>query len=736
MKKVIPAPLTKRSSLAKRLIIYMILFSASITLLTTAVQLYDEYQRDISSIEAQFEQVEKVHLRSITQSLWATNEQELRIQMEGLVKRPNVIYASVKNKEQVIAESGNINSENIIKRQFPMKHLFLDVQHNIGTLTIVSTLDNIYAELIREAITIFISNALRTLLVVIFVYFIFHHLISRHISRISQHFQQLALNQNSLLALDRKPPQSPDELDLLVDSVNKMQARLNTTLQAFTESKKKYRTLTTVAPVGIFYTDTQGNCLFVNKKWSEISGMSAKEAKGQGWIKGLHPDDKQRIFSSWDAFSKNNANFKLEYRFKHGDSVRWVLGQATAEKSNDGKILGYVGTITDITEKVTMEESLRRSQKMDALGKLTGGIAHDYNNMLGVVLGYTDLLYDSLSEHPRLQNYVEKIKHAGQRGAKLTKKLLLFSRRQSADVETININDLLQEEKHMLEKTLTSRIQLHFELEENLWGVHLDVSELEDAILNMCINAMHAINKNGQLIIRTKNRQFNAQDAIEFALPVGDYVQLNIEDTGCGMDKHCMEQIFDPFYSTKGDKGTGLGLSQVYGFMKRCSGDIKVNSQIHQGTQFSLFFPRHHGQDNQHKDITTPVVDWSGNENILLVDDEPALLDLNCEILSKQGYHPFSAENASQALEILKTEAIVVMVSDVVMPKVDGYELANIAHEHYPDLKIQLVSGYSSDKYALEGNSSEFNKQLSQELLQKPYSADALLEKIRTLLDG
>ena len=183
----------KSSPLAKRLIIYMIMFSASITFAITIIQLYSEYQRDIKGIESQFSQVENVHLRSFTQSLWATNYQELRIQMEGLVTLPNIIYASVYSDDKLVVETGERNSENVIERKYTMEYEFLGKLNTIGVLTIVTTLDNIYAELLRDAITIFVNNALRTLLVVIFMYFIFHHLISRHISRISEYFQQLVL---------------------------------------------------------------------------------------------------------------------------------------------------------------------------------------------------------------------------------------------------------------------------------------------------------------------------------------------------------------------------------------------------------------------------------------------------------------------------------------------------------------------------------------------------------------
>ncbi len=861
--KLISKPsLTKRSPLAKRFIIYIILFSASITLLTSTFQLYNEYQRDIKNIESQFIQIEKVHLRSFVQSLWATNYHELRIQMEGMVKLPNIIYASVYNNKELIVKAGLLNSTNVIKRQYEMRYEFLGKQHLIGDLTVVVTLDDIYSELLRDAITIFSSNALRTLLVVIFIYIIFYQLVGRHIHLISAHFQQLALDRTPRLTLERKKKHRPDELDSLVDSANDMQKRLSEAHFAFRESEKKYHVLTTVSPVGIFYTDANGYCLYVNDKWCEITGMSSIEAEGDGWMKGLHPEDKSLVLSRWEKAAQENVPFKLEYRFQANEHIRWVLGQATSQKDDEGSVIGYVGTITDITEKketknafiesekklsliysqvpgivyqyrvdtngeqslpyvspaiekyigitaeaimndsdkwlslvhpddlatlakstsesrthlsiwewegrfvlhdksivwlhgtgvperqddgstlwnslfidvterILADEAMRRSQKMDALGKLTGGIAHDYNNMLGVVLGYSELLKEELSEQPELREYAEKIIHTGERGAKLTNRLLAFSKGKSFDYKNININMLLKEEQQMLKKTLTARITLELKLAENLWPVHLDEGELEDAIVNISINAMHAIDGQGQMTVETQNVKINTLDSERLGLKTGDYVQLSISDSGIGMDDTTKEKIFDPFYSTKGDKGTGLGLSQVYGFVQRSGGAIKVESQLDHGSLFLLYFPRSFIND-KHPNISLKPAANLQNEreaSILVVDDESALLELTCKILKQKGYKVFRAEDAQQALGILKIEHIDIMVSDIVMPDMDGYALAAIVQDTYPDMKIQLVSGFSG-----EAGYEQTDNILSKNLLKKPLKSQVLLERIQFLL--
>lgn len=397
-----------------------------------------------------------------------------------------------------------------------------------------------------------------------------------------------------------------------------------------------------------------------------------------------------------------------------------------------GQRIGLELEHEQIQRKLTKkDEQLRLSQKMDALGKLTGGVAHDYNNMLGVIIGYAELLKNALSEQPKLFKYAHEVIHAGERSSKLTKKLLAFSRQKTPESDRVDINVLLKNQQHMLEKTLTVRIKLAFDLANDLWPVWLDASDTEDAILNMCINAMHAIEDNGQLTIRTSNEHFSEVDAQSLSLAAGDYVALSITDTGSGMDEVTKEKIFDPFYSTKGDKGTGLGLSQVYSFVGRSNGEIKVYTELDHGTQFTLYFPRYN--KNRRVDPSTQDIqpsEFGGDESILIVDDESALLGLTCEILQQRGYNTHSAEGGKQALRILENESIDLLISDIVMPEMDGFQLISIVQEKYPTVKIQLASGFVDDRHA-----DTVDDSLRNNLLLKPFNSRTLLQRVRVLLD-
>lgn len=376
------------------------------------------------------------------------------------------------------------------------------------------------------------------------------------------------------------------------------------------------------------------------------------------------------------------------------------------------------------------EEQLKRTQKMDALGKLTGGIAHDYNNMMGIVLGYSELLLPQVSGNKKAVEYIDQIYNAGQRAKALTEKLMTFSRYKPSETVVINISDQIQQQQHLLEKTLTSRIKLILDLHEQLWLTRLDPGDFNDAIINMAINTSHAIESSGSMKISTHNSTITEYEAKTLELELGDYITVSLSDSGAGMDEQTISKIFDPFFSTKGDFGTGLGLSQVYGFTKRSDGSIKVISESGDGTEFILYFPRYN-KNTEIKELEEPEEESvePGNATILVVDDEESLCDVACKLLSLKGYRVLKALNAKQALEILKNETVDLVFSDIVMPQMTGYELATEIADKYPDVIIQLTSGYNdAKKLNPDIDIANFN------ILSKPYSRSDLLKRIQQVL--
>jgi PAS domain S-box-containing protein len=500
--------------------------------------------------------------------------------------------------------------------------------------------------------------------------------------------------------------------------------------QSAAQSERLLRSIMDNSPAIIYVKDRQGQFSYVNQQFLRSFNMTPEDIIG----KNLH-----------DVFSQEVADTARKNDLAVFASGSVLEAEETAQQDNGlhtyastrfpltdeaGNIYAVCGISIDITDRKQHEETLRRTQKMDALGKLTGGIAHDFNNMLGVILGYSELIQDSLAEDDRLRKYINEIHHAGERGASLTRKLLSFSRPQQSENDRLNINELLLDRQDMLEKVLTVRIHLQYRLQEDLWPVWINAGDLEDAIVNISINAMHAMENKGELIIATENISV-ARGSREFAQAApGEYVMISFTDTGTGMSKEVQEKIFDPFFTSKGNLGAGLGLSQVYGLVQTNGGFIDVDSAPGEGTRITLYLPRLHADGF---DVASPdnenLARHRGNASILVVDDEASLREMTAEILMQSGYQVHTAANGRDALELLKTQSVDILFSDIIMPEMDGHELARQVQQQFPCIKIQLVSGYSQ-----EGGAMREQDELYEKLLHKPFNSDDVLRCIKELM--
>ncbi len=486
--------------------------------------------------------------------------------------------------------------------------------------------------------------------------------------------------------------------------------------------------------LSISIKDLEGKFTYYNQYFQDLllkSQGDEQRYKRLG-IGDLLKKDEASVHEDRDKWVlENSKSVKYETDIMLDDGIHNFQIVKIPLHDDEKNIYAICTMATDITDAKQQAELLKRSQKMDALGKLTGGIAHDYNNMLAVIIGYAQLVESASKEYPKIRTYAQEIKKAGNRGAKLTSKLLAFSRTKPAEARDTSVTELVNGAKLMLEKTLTARIQLNLSLSDDIWLVKLDQDDLEDAILNICINAMHAIEETGNMAISTNNCRFSKEQAEKLNMAAGDYIVIKITDSGTGMSKDVLSHIFDPFFSTKGEKGTGLGLSQVYGFVQRSDGHINVESEVGKGTEFFIYFPRSiQANANDDKSRVEDERDYYGTESILVVDDEEALANLASEILRRAGYQVVSVENAEQALNVMKLESFDLLFSDVIMPGISGYVLASEVRKKYPLTKIQLVSGYNSNI-----PTSQEDSLLKKQMMNKPYGNMKLLRTIRTLLD-
>ncbi|RDH85665.1 MAG: hypothetical protein DIZ80_01685 [endosymbiont of Galathealinum brachiosum] len=505
-------------------------------------------------------------------------------------------------------------------------------------------------------------------------------------------------------------------------------------------NKQRFQDIALCGGDWIWEVNSLGIYTYASENVSNILGYSSNEIIGKTPFDLMSSNESKRVSSYFKELVENHEkitdldNWNIH---KNGEHV-YLRTNGVPIINDNGDLTGYRGVDKDITEFKTMNDLLLRTQKMDALGKLTGGIAHDFNNMLGVIIGYSELLLNIPSNNEKSEEYLTEIIKAGNRSKKLTSKLLTFSRKSIFSSEITDINKLLNNVRHMLEKTLTARITLNYDLEDNLWPSWIDKSSLEDAILNMSINAMHAIEDIGLLTVKTRNLSLNENEVKALDLTPGDYIAISISDTGCGMDEQTLQKIFDPFYTTKGEKGIGLGLSQLYGFVQQSKGGVQVTSKINEGSEFIIYLPRYlYSTSEDNPDLVTPDKNLpssskiiSGHETVLVVDDEDSLRLLVEEILLSNGYKVLTANNAEQALKTLETEHVDLLLSDVIMPGMSGYKLASIVKEKYPDIKIQMASGYS------DSNSiRNYDENLHKNKLDKPYNIKKLLQRIREEFD-
>ena len=513
------------------------------------------------------------------------------------------------------------------------------------------------------------------------------------------------------------------------------QKRLIISINKQIESKVRFHDIALCGGDWIWEVDVEGRYTYASDNVKDILGYSMDEIIGRTPFELMSAEESERVAGLFaDIVTKQEKIADLDNWniHKNGKSVCLRTNGVPVFDAN-GQVTGYRGVDKDVTEQLLMDERLAKSQKMDALGKLTGGIAHDFNNILSMIIGYSELLKHEVSDAPKSNKYVDSIIQTSDRAKKLIAKLLAFSSKEITSASRVDINQLLRDDQQMLESTLTARLNLFYELEVDLWPVLLDIGALEDAILNIAINAMHAISDTGSVTITTRNVRFDDEQAKQLNLSRGDYVYLSFSDTGIGMDKTTLHKIFDPFFTTKGDGGTGLGLSQVYGFVQQSKGAIHVSSKPCKGTKIMIYLPRCIVTESatvKQKDDSARELLLTGSETVLLVDDKAELRDLLDDVLSRNGYKVLTAEDGLKALEILETTSVDLLLSDVIMPDMDGYALAAQVKELYPSIKVQLTSGYAEMEHV-----SKVDEELQLKLLTKPYSLETLLRCVRELLD-
>ena len=496
---------------------------------------------------------------------------------------------------------------------------------------------------------------------------------------------------------------------------------------------------------GILVVDSKGNKILQNRRCVELWKIPAHieekhdDKEQVEFVKNLTSDPEAFVRQVIDLYDHPDETSRDEVSFNDGT----VLDRYSAPVvGKDGTYFGRIWTFRDITDRkraeqeyVKLQEQLAHAQKMESIGRLAGGVAHDFNNMLGVILGYVELALEDLDPAQPLHHVLGEVQKAANRSAALTRQLLAFARKQTIAPKVLDLNEIVVGLLKMLKRLVGENIKLDWRPDTSLWPVRIDPSQIDQILANLCVNARDAIADVGTIAVTTANATVDTEvrAAHPEAVP-GDYVQLTVRDDGCGMDAETLARIFEPYFTTKGmGRGTGLGLATVYGTVRQSNGFIHVDSARGKGTTFTIYLPRHVGHAGHAQPESASAPAKLGNATILVVEDEISLLNLATTVLERLGHTVLAAATPTEAIRLAEAHKgqLQLLITDVVMPEMNGRDLAKRLLSICPGLKNLFMSGYTDDLITHHGALDE-----GVEFIQKPFSARDLADKVHEVLSG
>jgi PAS domain S-box-containing protein len=692
---------------------------------------------------------------AIGEALWHYNIRQIDRVLDGVME--NRVITAVTVFSELERFSRRRNPDWVPEKGFPDKgekggrtisvtRSVTYMGENLGRVTLWATPKFLDREIVQAGLYF----ALTMVLVDVVLVLILYSMISRIVITPLGKLQAYAL---SASRGDTDVPDTPmaftGEMEVLRRSMARMLAELNLRyedvqkqIRRFRDSEERFRILVNTIPDYIWLKDPDGVFLSCNRMFCSLLNLYPEEIIGRTdydfWPEPLADFFKEKDRRVMDTGQVLNNEERVPGQ--DGEDIVWDTIKAPVFYA-DGKLMGVMGIARDITarvqteaEKIKLREQLNQAQKLESVGRLAGGVAHDFNNMLSVIRGNADLAEGEAGLPSRVKEYILEITRAADRSADLTRQLLAFARKEEVSPRLIRLNNALDGMLKMLNRLIGEDIELEWLPGKGVWSVKMDPSQLDHILVNLCVNARDAIKTDGRIAIETRNIKIDEGfcDTHPGARP-GEFVMLAVRDNGEGIPKSVLPNIFDPFFTTKGrGKGTGLGLSTVYGVTRQAGGFITVYSEPGLGSVFHIYLPRVQDTDNNRPENEKSDASPRGTETVLLVEDEVSILSMIANILEKQGYTVMSTESSVEAVELAASfnGRIDLLLTDVIMPKLNGKDLSAIIRKDRPDLRVIFMSGYTADVI----HKSDIER-IDGRFIQKPFSNEDLLKTIREILE-
>ncbi len=744
-----------RRSLSIQMLVSLVFWVTLILTLSAVGNAWVYRNRSVDRLKQEVT-LEAVQLETaISGAMWHYNTEQINTVLDGVMNNRIITGVVVSSEDHRFGRSRNPDwlpvdrvpdelqsRDGVISASRTVEYM----GEALGQITLWATTEFLDREIFRVGVYFAGTMVLLDLVLILSVYTV----LSKGVISPLKELEAYALSASA--GASDPPPEPPrpftGEMEVLRRSMARMLEELRlryeevqNEVRRFKDSEERFRVLVNTIPDYIWLKDPEGVFLSCNKMFSSLVSAGVEDIIGRTdydfWSDNLAEFFRERDRKVLDAGQVLNN----EERMPGADGEEIVLDTIKAPVFDAaGKLIGVLGIARDITAKVEaveeqtkLKEQLNQAQKIESIGRLAGGVAHDFNNMLGVIRGNAELAHTEAGLSPKAKEYIHEITQAVDRSATLTRQLLAFARKDDVSPRVINLNQALDGMLKMLNRLIGKDIELEWTPGEAVWSVKMDPAQLDHILVNLCVNARDAIGSDGRISIATRNIRIDEGfcETHPNARP-GEFVMLAVTDNGTGIPKDVLPNIFDPFFTTKAKgKGTGLGLSTVYGVVRQNHGFTTVYSEQGLGSVFHIYLPRDEGRQVPETEGASNEETQAGTETLLLVEDEAAILLMVKTTLEKQGYTVMATESPVEAVKLAGrfNDRIDLLLTDVIMPKINGKALAAIIRKDRPDIRVLFMSGYTADVL----DRSEID-QMGGGFIQKPFSNRDLLKKVRETL--